>query len=492
MRLQIVSTSLPLLLLSATALPDALAAQSPRVFSVPSARLRIAQSDQPRAALGISTSTSGSARDTLGVLVASVLPNSPAERAGLEEGNRIASINGVDLRVAPADIGDVDVSNAMSRRLTRELEKVRPGDEVDLRVYAGGDRRTVHVRTADSDSLFQRRRFSRNDMDDRPTLGFGVAATSSRRDTLGVLVLFVNDGGPAERAGLEEGNRIAEIEGVDLRADREDAGDGYVANAKVRRLQREIAKLHPGDEVELRVYSGGRFRTVRITAARADDLPRRRGGVMITGDGMGMLAPAMPLGFDGAVIGTDVRGAIERAMEAAGQAMEGLGRGLGGGRVLWQDDMPDEAPRAEPIEPVHVEPLTPGWSKLAPMPPKVSYRSALLGDGEMAFAKAAALTPDDATATGTAVNVGGLRMVPIGTELAAYLGEGSERGLLVTDVPEWARAALKAGDVVLRVDGREVRPEADQVTIALPRLRDAKLDILRDGVHHSVTLPARR
>ena len=171
--------ALPLLLLGFTA--GSLTAQSTRVYAGPNRMLRVGGDDQPRAALGISTSGSTSARDTLGLLVASVVPNSPAEKAGIEEGDRIASINGVNLRVDPADAGDFDVSNAMSRRLTRELEKVRPGDEVELRVYSGGERRTVRVRTTESDSLFGRRRIAQSDLDQRASLGIGLASTRSRR-----------------------------------------------------------------------------------------------------------------------------------------------------------------------------------------------------------------------------------------------------------------------------------------------------------------------
>jgi S1-C subfamily serine protease len=494
MRLHVFSTTV--FLLSGAALADPVVAQNPRVFSAPSTRiLRIGGDDQPRSALGLSTSASTSARDTLGLLVSSVLPNSPAEKAGIEEGNRISSINGVNLRVAPPDIGDFDVSSAMSHRLTRELNKVHPGDEVDLRVYAAGQTRTVHVRTMDSDSVYARRRLTRNEIDDRPTLGFGIGATNTRRDTLGVLVMFVDDSGPAARAGLEEGNRIAEIEGVDLRVGREDAGDDYVANAKVRRLQREIAKLHPGDDVELRVYSSGQFRTVHIKAVRASDLPHRHGTFMITGEGLGILSSPFIPEFDGALIGGQVRGAIERAMENAGRALEGVGRGFERGRVFWQDDeMPDEAPRWEPMEPVHVEPLEP--SRLRMTAPKVTFRSALLGDGDLAAAMATDVAMRNASgaadAAGMAIDIAGLRMVPVGSELAAYLGKGSERGLLVIEVPEWARGVVQAGDVVLSVEGRDVRTDSDEVTVELPRMRDAQLDILRDGVHHSVTLPARR
>ena len=486
--------ALSLLLFSTVFIGHTAAAQNTDDFSRLRRILPRGEGAQPRAALGITTGGASSARDTLGLLVSSVVPNSPAERAGLEEGDRIASINGVNLRMDPADAGDFGVSTAMSRRLTRELERVRPGDEVDLRVYSGGDTRTVHIRTAESDSLYGRRRISsRNDLDDRAALGFGLASTHTRRDTLGVLVMFVDDSGPAARAGIEEGNRIASIDNVDLRVSSDDAGDDAAAMAKVQRLQREVSRLHPGDDVELRVYADGRFHTMQLRAARASDLSRRHSMFMIHG-GMAPMAPGMSMGFDGAVMRSQMRDAIERAMDGANRAMQGIGRGLERTRIYFQDDSPDEAPRAEPIEPVHVEPIEPSRLRLrAPMAvPRL--RAAVLDDSNSGMLASVAVN-DDASASGrsgNAIDIAGLRMVPVGRELSNYLGAGSERGLLVIEVPEWARRVLHAGDVVLRVDGREVRPSSEEVTVALPRFRDAQLDILREGVHHSVTLPARR
>ncbi|HKN66908.1 MAG TPA: PDZ domain-containing protein [Gemmatimonadaceae bacterium] len=475
------------------------AAQTARVYSAPSAGVLRGGGDQPRAVLGLSIGASTSVRDTLGLLVTSVTTNGPAERAGIQEGDRIASINGVNLRLAPADAGDFDVDNTMSRRLTRELSKLRPGDDVDLRVYSEGRTRTVHIRTADSDSLYTRRRVSRNEMSDRPTLGLGIGATSSRRDTLGILVMFVDDSGPAARAGIEEGNRIAAIDDIDLRAGRDDAGDEFIANSKIRRLQREVSKLRPGDNVDLRVYANGDYRTVRVRVARASDLPRRR-GFIISGDGMGMgmgmgmMPGAMPLDFDGAIIGEQVRAAIERAMSGAGRALEGVGRGLSRSRQ-WQDDEELPKKRVEPIEPIRIEPLEPSrMRRLAPM--KVPFTTVLLDDSSISAPMIAAKVAVDRGRgeNPSALNIAGLRMVAVGKELATYLGKGSERGLLVIDVPQWAASALRPGDVVLSVDGSRVRADdgSDEVTVALPRLREAQLDILRDGVHHSVTLPARR
>ena len=86
-----------------------------------------------------------------------------AERAGLEEGNRIQSINNVNLRLAAADADDREMAHLMARRLTRELNRIKPGDEVELRVYGGGRTRAVRVRTADADSLYGRTRRVRFD-----------------------------------------------------------------------------------------------------------------------------------------------------------------------------------------------------------------------------------------------------------------------------------------------------------------------------------------
>ena len=165
------------------------------VLQAQSARGRVYSSyDRDRAAIGVTTS-SGGMRDTLGLLVQSVTAGGPADKAGIEEGNRIQSVNGVNLRLSAADAGEGDMDGIANRRLIRELEKVKPGDEVELRVHREGRTENMRVRTISSDSLYKRattvRRISRGDMDDRPALGIGLGSTGSRRDTLGVLVMSV-------------------------------------------------------------------------------------------------------------------------------------------------------------------------------------------------------------------------------------------------------------------------------------------------------------
>ena len=283
--------------MTAPAAAQTRATPAPRAeIAGPEGRTFVLDRDEtPRAALGVNTSSTGTRRDTLGLLITSIVRGGPAEKAGLEEGNRIAAINGVSLRANAADIEDYESAGTLSRRLVRELEKAKPGDEVELRVYREGRTQNVKVRTVSSDSLFKRastfRRVSREEMDERPALGIGLGSSGSRRDTLGVLVMSVQDSSPAARAGLEEGNRIATINGVNLRVAHEDADDPSIGRTKAQRLMREVSQLKPGENVTMRVYANGQYRDVTMKVARAGDLPRSRG---MTYFGSGDFFPGMP------------------------------------------------------------------------------------------------------------------------------------------------------------------------------------------------------
>jgi hypothetical protein len=111
---------------------------------------RAARGDGP--AIGVETS-SGSVRDTLGVLVIGVTTNGPADKAGIEEGDRIATANGVDLRLTPADAADREMHGLMSRRLARAVQKLKAGDAVELRVYHDGAYKTLKVTTVKASEL---------------------------------------------------------------------------------------------------------------------------------------------------------------------------------------------------------------------------------------------------------------------------------------------------------------------------------------------------
>ena len=157
-----------------------------------------------------------------------------------------------------------------------------PDGRVECRIFRGGGR---------EDSALRNRIFYRMDsaMAKRAALGLELRTTGTKRDTLGVFVEAVTPKGPAETAGIIEGDRIASINGVDLRTSAGDTDDSYANGLAAHRLSREVQKLAPGSRVNLRVYSLGRFRDVQVTAGKASDLMRRgnRFNFMMPGmDGM--------------------------------------------------------------------------------------------------------------------------------------------------------------------------------------------------------------
>ena len=249
--------------------------------------------DPNRAALGLGLST-GSLADTAGLEVVEVTPDGPAAKAGLAVGARLEAINGVSLRISADDAADPLTADIGYRRLQRELEKVSAGDAVRLEVRSGGQRRTVSVTTVAARELDRARVATlrseletlRDDVErvrsgrveaarvsraERASLGLTLASAGNARDTLGVFVTAVTTGGPADRAGLMEGERIASITGVDLRVPAGDVGDPMAGQARISRLLRELEKATPGSEVALRVYGNGRLRDVRVTTGKASE-----------------------------------------------------------------------------------------------------------------------------------------------------------------------------------------------------------------------------
>jgi S1-C subfamily serine protease len=265
-----------LALLTASAVAAPAGAQVDRKVPVIS---QLFHRDEPNAArIGVYLGANDS-RDTLGVLVGSTMDGSPASTAGLKEGDRLQSIDGVNLRMSREDAEDESLRGMMGRRLLRELDKKKAGDEVELRVYSGGSTRSVRVKTVAARELTEastpRALTERLNVErgaDRAVLGMAIGGRVTRRDTLGVFVSSVTPDGPAEKAGIVEGDRIARINGVDLRVPPEEAGESELSSARMRRATAELAKLKAGEAATLTVVTGGRSREVTVTPVKAGDI----------------------------------------------------------------------------------------------------------------------------------------------------------------------------------------------------------------------------
>jgi predicted metalloprotease with PDZ domain len=313
-RITNIATLAALLAAAATA-PHSASAQDVRILTRPGME-RIVRFDDDRPIIGVTTATDSDRSDTLGVRIDAVTKDSPAEKAGLKAGDRLQEVNGVSLRAARGDAGQPDYAGVLHRRLQRELQKLKEGESIELRVLSDGRSRTVRVTPVKASELAGEmmpsvfRRFA----SDRAVLGMTVSSSGSARDTLGVFVQAVTADGPAEKAGIIEGDRIAAINGVSLRVAREDAADRAVGAAKSERLQREIAKLKAGDAAELTVVTAGRTRTVRVIAVQASELPGGDGGAyFFRSPG----ADGMQFRFDGEPMNLRIPELTERLRELA-------------------------------------------------------------------------------------------------------------------------------------------------------------------------------
>jgi len=89
----------------------------------------------------------------------------------------------------------------------------------------------------------------------------------------------------------------------------------------------------------------------------------------------------------------------------------------------------------------------------------------------------------------------GVRYQEISGQLARYFRLPHERGLLVTHVDEGSpaeKAGLKAGDVVLAIDGKDVRDAGDlRHRVASAEDGDVKLQVQRDGKALDITVTLR-
>jgi hypothetical protein len=290
-------------------------------------RLRIGGvDDENRAVLGLTLGSS----DDRGVRIVGIAQGGPADKAGIAEGDRILQVNETSLTLSREDADDPELRGVGERRLRRVLAAVKPGDEVTLVLSRESGRRTVRVRTVAGSELADaggtrifgsaparsrtfllpdsaargamqgRLRAWRDSMrvqaERRPALGLGLQPSGSVRDTLGLFVGSVTEGGPAEKAGLVEGDRIAAINGVDVRVPRDDVEDGMAGGARASRFTRELRKAKPGDEVRLRVWTEGRYRDVSVKVGRASDVfPDQQDGVLrLDGEDGAFMMPLPP------------------------------------------------------------------------------------------------------------------------------------------------------------------------------------------------------
>ncbi len=136
-----------------------------------------------------------------GILIAQVMEDSPAEKAGLEQGDVILKLNGKKV-VKVADFRN-------------QIAMTRPGSTVKLLVLRDGKRKTIKATIGTMETDEKGHPVSSNKL---PELGMSLqkltpdlAEQFGYEDAHGVLVTDVESGSIAARAGIRQGNLIEEV-----------------------------------------------------------------------------------------------------------------------------------------------------------------------------------------------------------------------------------------------------------------------------------------
>ena len=189
------------------------------------------------AALGFAQSAPGSPSNQgtghpsePGVLVVSVQPGSPAEKAGIVRGDIILEVNGAAVNTL--------------RDVRQTIAKESPGDRVTLKMRHGDAEKTATLALAGEKG--------------HPTMGLALlpdlrdARDQAREnmrgflgDTNGAVVMRVTNGGPADKAGLKRGDVILSVDGTAVDPDHslsaliagKKAGDKVTLSVQERRAQ---------------------------------------------------------------------------------------------------------------------------------------------------------------------------------------------------------------------------------------------------------------
>jgi len=256
---------------------------------------------------------------------------------------------------------------------------------------------------------------------------------SARWDAEGARIDGLLEDGPADEAGLREGDVVVRFDGrsllQSLGAEREEAFD-LDRSLPVQRLLALARELDPGDEVEITYLRDG---DERSTTLEARDLAR-----------WGVRAPALP-------------------------RLEELGNRL---RLRRHPEGAPDAPRVFRFQgdPGQVEVFRDGGG------PNVF---AFGGDGVLRRCPAGADEPGWEMLAGGCP--GGLRLVALNPALGEYFG--TEEGVLVADVHEDSQLGLEPGDVLVRIGSRDV-DGPDRVRRILSSYEPDEsmtLHIVRDG-----------
>lgn len=294
-------------------------------------------------------------------------------------------------------------------------------------------------------------------------IGVAVGADPDRGE--GAWIEDVMEGSPAEEAGLEPGDRVLRVDGVSVVEPLPDPADEEALDPRsprqVQRFVSLVGQLDPGEPVPLEVERDGRVRVLEI-------VPEEPGPAM----GLrGWREPVVVWDDEAMVLDLDEleevrRGAEElrwRMREELEELRELREEGDWPGVYRFETPEGDEEVR---LEFFGLDPDDHGRAGLDRGDPCLAMmgergRTGLLGMSNC---------------------VDGVEFMRLNEGLAEYF-EADEGRVLVSEVAQASTLGLRAGDVLLAVDGREVRSPAHarRILRSYELEEELRLRILRRG-----------
>lgn len=217
-----------------------------------------------------------------GFLVIGVNEGSPADRAGIQGGDRVANINGREIQLGGDII--VGIDNQTVRQiddiLTYLERETQVGDTVQINVIREGIPQTIDITLAPRPGTSQ----PQQRISEQPSLGISgtnltpaIARAMNLTQDTGFLVVDVIAGGPADKSGIRGGYVLADINGTEI----EIGGDVLIGidNTTVSSIDDILSYLdtkNVGDTVQLNVLRNGERQTIDVNLLPASTFERER------------------------------------------------------------------------------------------------------------------------------------------------------------------------------------------------------------------------
>ena len=297
-------------------------------------------------------------------------------------------------------------------------------------------------------------------------------------------------GGPADKAGLKEGDVITAINGTSFKpSDDDSAGD---------KLMRFMRNVKPGDTLSVAYARDGKAATTKVTADNARDIVSMRLPGMLHRPVLGIDVDTRAPGNGLTVYGVTPDGPADKAGLHTGDvlvAINGTALKLDGDKtsgdalhaimdkVQVGDKVKVDYTRDGKTASTTVTAVSPRdfffsfpTPPMPPMPPMPAMPR-IMGNGFNMF-----FSGD---------RWGEMQLVPMNPGLSAYFG--TDKGLLVLQAPKKSALQLQDGDVITGIGGRDPGSPSHAMRIlgSYGPGESVKLDIMRKGkpVTLNVTLP---